>query len=371
MWRVSTYSFFILLGIVISQSVDLISIRPILNFLIITVLGYIMIEVGLELTIEKGKLKDYGKDFLIATAATAIPWILCSLYFLAFFDIDLTKATIVGRFAAASSAGVIFTMLAAAGLASTWMFKKARILAIFDDLDTILLIMPLQLLRLGLDWRAFFLIVIFISLLIFAYRFLHTVRLPTGRGWLLLYALILSVLTEMLEKTTLINVEIILPAFTLGCILVNPHDPKKKNIHRHEHAYIEPEKSRDRIYDNLIKLFYMLLVGCSLPKISFGISTFSFLAFHVLMLTFLSNLGKLYPMLCYKKEASLRERVALSVGMWPRGEVGAGILIISMNYALPPLVLQLAQLSVAVNLTLTGVFIYLVIWILNKRRYVA
>lgn len=368
MWRVSTYSLLIILGIAISQVFDLTSIRSILNFLIITVLGYIMIEVGLELTLEKGKLKSYGKDFLIASAATAIPWILCSLYFLVFFDIDLTKATIVGRFAAASSAGVIFTMLAAAGLASTWMFKKARILAIFDDLDTILLIVPLQLIRLGMDWRAFFLVAIFIVLLIVAYRYLHTIRLPTSRGWLLCYALLLTILTESFEKTTLINVEIILPAFVLGCIIVNPHDPKKTTIHRHEHAFIEPEKHRDRIYDNMIKCSYMLLVGCSLPKISWGLSALSFLALHVFMLTFLSNLGKLYPMLCYKQDASLRERIALSVAMWPRGEVGAGILIISMSYALPPVVLQLAELSVAINLTLTGLFIYLVLWILNKPR---
>jgi Kef-type K+ transport system membrane component KefB len=97
-------------------------------------------------------------------------------------------------------------------------------------------------------------------------------------------------------------------------------------------------------------------------------TSLSFLAFHVLILTCLSNLGKLYPMLCYKKEASFRERAALSVAMWPRGEVGAGILIISMNYALPPVVLQLAQLSLALNLTLTGLFIYIVLWLLRKPR---
>jgi Kef-type K+ transport system membrane component KefB len=112
----------------------------------------------------------------------------------------------------------------------------------------------------------------------------------------------------------------------------------------------------------------MVLVGCSLPKISLGVTSLAFLTFHILVLTFLANLGKLYPMLCYKKEATFRERTALSVAMWPRGEVGAGILIISMNYALPPVVLQLAQLSLALNLVLTGVFIYAVIWLLRKPR---
>ena len=71
-------------------------------------------------------------------------------------------------------------------------------------------------------------------------------------------------------------------------------------------------------------------------------------------------------MLCYKKEVSFRERTALSIAMWPRGEVGAGILLISMNYAMPPLVIELAGLSLALNLALTGIFIYFVIWILKK-----
>jgi hypothetical protein len=75
-------------------------------------------------------------------------------------------------------------------------------------------------------------------------------------------------------------------------------------------------------------------------------------------------------MFCYKQEVPLRERVALSIAMWPRGEVGAGILIISMNYAIPSVVIQLAQLSLALNLTLTGLFIYCVIWLLKKRRTV-
>jgi Kef-type K+ transport system membrane component KefB len=368
MWKVFSYSLLMILGIVISQAVDLTHARPVLNFLTIVILGYIMIEVGLEFTFDKSKLKSYGKDYLIAMTAAAFPWILCSLYFWSFFDIDLTKAAIVGRFAAPTSAGVLFTMLAAAGLASTWVFKKARILAIFDDLDTVLLIVPLQMIHLGLDWHAFILLLIIILLLVAAYRFLHVIKIPTSRLWLLGYALVLTFATEMFEKATFINIEIILPAFVLGCMLANPHNPKKAYLHRHEHSFIEPEKRSEKLFDDVMKFGYMVLVGCSLPKISLGTTTIAFLAFHVLVITFLSNLGKLYPMLCYKQEASFRERAALSVAMWPRGEVGAGILIISMNYALPTVVLQLAQLSLALNLALTGVFIYFVIWLLNRQR---
>ena len=367
MWKVVSYSLLMILGIITSQVIDITSIRPVLNFLTVVILGYIMIEVGLEFTIDKGKLKSYGKDYLVAVTAATFPWIFCSLYFWHFFDVNLSEATIIGRFAAPTSAGVIFTMLAAVGLASSWVFKKARILAIFDDLDTVLLIVPLQMIHLGFDIRAALLLLIIVFLLIIAYRYLHQWKIPTSRAWLFAYAAVLTLLSETFEKITFINLEIILPAFVLGCVLANPHPPQESG-HQREHDFLEPEKRFEKIWDDILKFSYMVLVGCSLPKIVLGETSLLFIAIHVLVLTFLANLGKIYPMFCYKKEASFHERAALGIAMWPRGEVGAGILIISMNYAIPPIVIQLAQLSLALKLTLTGLFIYFVIWLLKKRR---
>jgi len=45
-------------------------------------------------------------------------------------------------------------MLAAAGLSSTWLFRKARVLAIFDDLDTVLLMIALKMLIVDLVWQS-------------------------------------------------------------------------------------------------------------------------------------------------------------------------------------------------------------------------
>ncbi len=59
----------------------------------------------------------------------------------------------VSRFAAPTSVGVLFTMLATAGLSATWLFRKARILAIFNDLDTVLLMIPLKMFMIGLAWQ--------------------------------------------------------------------------------------------------------------------------------------------------------------------------------------------------------------------------
>ncbi len=365
--RVLAYSWLMLLGILFSQWIDLSYYRYAIQTATLTALGYIMIEVGLEFVLDKTRLISYGKDYLIAMTAAAFPWIFCSLWIWYWFDVNLVQATIVGRFAAPTSAGILFTMLAAAGLATTWVFKKARILAILDDLDTILLIIPLQMMHVGLRFHALLLVAIIIGLLVCAYRFLHVLRLPVGRGWLLGYALVLVFLCEGFEHTTLVNIEILLPAFVLGCMLVKPHDPHKIHQHAHEHAYIEPEKKGEKRFDRGIKLLYMFLVGCSLPKIPLNQIPWVNMTGHLVALTLLSNLGKIYPMFCYKKEATLRERIALSIAMWPRGEVGAGVLLISATYALPNIVVQVAELSLILNMALTGFFIYIVVWMLRHH----
>lgn len=61
--------------------------------------------------------------------------------------------------------------------------------------------------------------------------------------------------------------------------------------------------------------------------------------------------------IAYRKEATIRERLALSIAMFPRGEVGAGVLVVSMGYGLGGIPLTVTVLSLALNLLLTGVFI--------------
>jgi hypothetical protein len=46
--------------------------------------------------------------------------------------------------------------------------------------------------------------------------------------------------------------------------------------------------------------------------------------------------------------------------MWPRGEVGAGVLVISLSYGIGGPIVTIAMLSLALNLLLTGAFIYVV-----------
>ncbi|KAG6558769.1 Sodium/hydrogen exchanger family [Candidatus Rhabdochlamydia oedothoracis] len=352
MYKIFIYSLLLVVGIIISQTAYLTPYQSYLHFFTLTLLAYIMIEVGIEFDLNKKNLKSYGKDYLIAMTAAAFPWIFCSAYFFLFLDLTLQQAALIGRFAAPTSTGLLFAMLMAAGLAGTWVFKKVRILAIFDDLDTVLFIVPLQLIYIGLQSQITFILLITILLLIVAYRYLHRVSLPTNKLCIFIYAVLLTGLVESLKAVDVLDLEILLPAFVLGCILKAPH---KK---------IDPPLAMK--FDSSLKFIYMFLVGCSLAKISFGHISWTMLLFHVLMLTILANLGKLFPMFCYKKEVSLKERTALSVAMWPRGEVGAGILMISTQYKLPPIALELAGLSLTLNLALSGAFIYVVIWLMKK-----
>jgi Kef-type K+ transport system membrane component KefB len=100
---------------------------------------------------------------------------------------------------------------------------------------------------------------------------------------------------------------------------------------------------------------YLSTITASQPSMGWGM-----IALHVLLLTLLSNLGKMFPAFCYRKEAHWRHRLAVAIGMWPRGEVGAGVLVLSLSYGIGGPIVTVAMLSLALNLALTGVFIVVV-----------
>jgi len=68
-------------------------------------------------------------------------------------------------------------------------------------------------------------------------------------------------------------------------------------------------------------------------------------------------LGKMFPVCCYRTEATLRTRVALSLGMCPRGEVGAGVIVISLSFGIEGQAIAVAVMSLALNLVMSSGFI--------------
>lgn len=407
MRKVILFSALLLIGLVASQILPLLvgdsyrAFEGIIRLATMVGLSFIMIRVGFEFDIDKKNLGQYGKDYLVAFTAASFPWVLVSGYFVFvllppefYGSLDAWKEVLLaGRFASPTSAGVLFSMLAAAGLAGTWLFRKARTLAIFDDLDTVLLMVPLKMLMVGLAWQLGVIVFVMAVLLWIAYAFMHKVRLPVTWPWVLGYGVAIAIGSEVIyrfsklvDESVPIHIEVLLPAFVLGCVLAYPKD----------HGFLDSEGERRA--STVMAAVFMVLVGISMPLMFGGEPSvtqdslqaaghpvseaaaqalgaasrigsvtqsqppqpWGMLLLHVLAVTLLANLGKMYVALCYRQEAGWRDRLALAIGMWPRGEVGAGVLVISLSYGIGGPIVTVAMLSLSLNLVLTGVFILMV-----------
>ena len=432
MLKVFVYSVLLLIGLGLSQALPELlgdtrdAFANVVRVLTLTGLSFIMIRVGFEFHIDKSNVKQYGWDYVVAFTAASFPWLLVTGYFIfvmlppeIWSDAEAWKETLLaGRFAAPTSAGVLFSMLAAAGLGATWVFRKARILAIFDDLDTVLLMIPLKILIVGIAWQLGLIVVFMLGLVAIAYTWLHRFPIPVTWRWVMLYALLIAGASELLytwskvvDPSVPIHIEVLLPAFVLGCLARPRMSPPLPNAEANEAALHDVlEKPGERRTAMLVSAAFMLLVGMSMPSIFEGpdiehpapeppslhsaapgrvtddatlhggqqeerfVSTvtasqpslgWNMIVFHVLVLTALSNIGKMFPAICYRREAHWRHRLALAIGMWPRGEVGAGVLVLSLSFGIGGPIVAVAMLSLALNLVLTGVFILIVQRLIN------
>jgi hypothetical protein len=330
-----------------------------------------MINVGREFEIDKSNVKGYAKDYFVAMFAAAVPWLLIALYYIFVLlpsdmwgEGDVWKETLLlSRFAAPTSAGILFAMLAALSLQKSWIYQKIQVLAIFDDLDTILLMIPLQIVMIGMKWQMAAVLVTVCLLLWAGWKFMSRLDVPQGWKSILSYAILTYGLTLTIYVVTKhffgsegsIHIEVLLPAFVVGMIIRNRH--------------IGGEQE-ERVSTG-ISLLFMLLVGMSMPLIdaasaqgnsasivaSIPMIGWGELAFHVLMVSLLSNIGKLVPMFFYR-DHSLTERLALSVGMFTRGEVGAGVIFIALGYNIGGPILLISILTLVLNLILTIGFVY-------------
>lgn len=380
MRKIVLFSVFLLIGLAGSQTLPLLlgaehfaHIKPFFDGMLYVCLAYIMINVGREFELDKKQWKSYTEDYFIAMATAAVPWLLICGYYIFLMpaeyraDWDTWKETLLlSRFAAPTSAGILFTMLAAAGLKKSWIFNKTRVLAIFDDLDTILLMIPLQVLMIGMKWQLGVVVLFVFLCLYMGWTRLNSLRVDQSWPSLLGYATILVfvfqgiyvVTKEFFGPDSAIHIEILLPAFVLGMMM-------KTNEH-HSKGF---EKA-----SSVISYMFMTLVGLSAPLfigVDFGANaggsmlgnvgdmSWGEIAGHVLVTTALSNIGKLLPVFFYR-DRSLTERLALSIGMFTRGEVGAGIVFIALGYGIGGPLLAISLLTILANLILTGFFVVIV-----------
>ncbi len=389
MRRVLLFSILLILGLAGSQLLPSAlgaafpALATAIRVLTMLALAFIMIHVGYEFEIDRTRLRSYAVDYGVAGTAAALPWLLCALYFVfvmaprgAATEFGPWKeALLAGLFAAPTSAGILFSMLAAAGLSSTWLFKKARVLAIFDDLQTVLLMIPLKMMIVGLRWQLGVIVVVMAGLIGLGWKYLHRVPIPVTWPWVLGYAGAITLVLEaidhasrLIDGTLPIHIEVLLPAFILGTVLARPagHDPHQDDARE---GHLEgPESATEQRVATWVSAAFMVLVGLSIPVLSLqGAAGAGGLLLHTLALTLLANTGKMFPMLCYGREATRRERLALCIGMWPRGEVGAGVLVVSLSFGISGAMITAATLSLALNLLCTGLFILLVKRLLRRE----
>jgi Kef-type K+ transport system membrane component KefB len=435
MKKVALYSGLLLAGLALSQLLPpqmgdaLDAYSTVVRLLVMFGLSFIMIHVGYEFDIDKSNVRQYGWDYVVAATAAAFPWIFCCLYFVFVLLPETTwslagiwkESLLASRFSAPTSAGVLFSMLAAAGLATTWVFKKARILAIFDDLDTVLLMIPLKMAMVGLKWQLGVIVLLMAAQLWLAWKFLHTLKIPISFGWCILYAALIAGTSEVIyaaskviDPQVPVHIEVLLPAFVLGCVIARQRSNGQyvsttttpTTNHHHDDILESPKEKRA---STVMSAFFMVMVGLAMPMFINQIGatppaptpaaatttgdtattatitadsppelisqtlkvgdylatltqpmTWGQIALHVLVITILSNLGKMFPAFCYRREASWRQRLAVAIGMWPRGEVGAGVLAVSIGYGIGGPIVVIAMLSLALNLVLTGVFIIII-----------
>lgn len=402
MKKITLFSTLLFLGLVGSQVFPSVvgpawrTYGEILGFFTMVGLSFVMIHVGYEFEIDKSRLKSYGWDYIVAMTAAGFPWIFATAYFVFVLlpseywsSWDAWKEVLLaGRFAAPTATGLLFSMLAAAGLSATWMFRKVRVLVIFDDLDTVLLMLPIKIFMVGIAWQLGIVIFIMVVMLWIAWRWLHRISVPVSWPWVLSYSIIIAAVSEavywgtkIVDDRIPIHIEVLLPAFVLGCIMkrpagTDPHADDAKEGHQDG-----PESRNEQRVSTIVSAAFMVLVGLSMPLFispdpntdsaltitgrqpALGAGT---LILHVAILTFLINLGKMFPAVCYRREAHWKERLALALGMCPRGEVGAGIILLSLEYGIGGPIVTLAVLSLALNLLLTPVFVYVINYLIRS-----
>lgn len=382
MKKVLSFSVFLLVGLAVSQVLPFIagdatrSVKVVTDIFLYICLAFIMINVGREFEIDKSRWKSYALDYFVAMVAAAMPWLLIALYYIFVLfpstqwgSGDLWKETLlISRFAAPTSAGILFTMLAALRLKSSWMYKKIQVLAIFDDLDTILLMIPLQVFMIGMKWQMAVILTVVIFLLVFGWKQMGRYGMRQDWKAVLGYSVIVIVFTQGIYHVSEyflgphegIHIEVLLPAFVLGMVM------KPQHI----------ESRTEEKVSTAISYFFMFLVGVSMPQFigldmnsqptnpdsvtaSLPMMSWGMIAVHVVVVSLLSNIGKLMPLAFYR-DRKFSERLALSIGMFTRGEVGAGVIFIAISYNLGGPLLLISVLTIVLNLILTGGFVMLV-----------
>lgn len=163
-------------------------------------------------------------------------------------------------------------------------------------------------------------------------------------------------------------VEVLIPSFTLGCVT---YDPKLETSQSYTHIeiklteeLIEKEEHADyaQCMETVMGCLFMFFVGLSMPSLSeLGNISRTAVVFHVAMINIVMLLGKLLICFFYSNETNGLSRLALGLAMCPRGEIGASVVIITIQTLkgqIDVAYLGIVVLSVITNLVMSCVLIF-------------
>jgi len=234
------------------------------------------------------------------------------------------------------------------------------------------------------------------------YVFLHRLPLPATWPAIVGYSVAVATLCELVhflssseftdpnDLAETVHLEVLLPAFTVGCVIKHSddgHGGHGAHALQHDATLTDmpaPKRSlADMIHADTVKAsisaVFMVLVGFSMPSLfndkhdtaahrrlaaSSDSSSDTMeaweIAVHVLACSVLMNLGKLFPATCYRSEVNLRTRIALAVAMMPRGEVCAGIIVNALALGIKGPAMTIAVFCLACNMMMVSFFIFVV-----------
>ena len=229
---------------------------------------------------------------------------------------------------------------------------------------------PLQIMMVGLRWQLIIIVLVVFVLLSIGWKQLGKYNWRQDWKAIFFYSVAVFAVTQLVYMVSKyfygdegsIHIEVLLPAFVLGMVM------KHKEI----------DTPLEHKVSTGVSFLFMFLVGMSMPLFvgvdfsethsgthsitgSQEMMSWGMIIYHVVIVSLLSNVGKLFPVLFYR-DRKLSERLALSIGMFTRGEVGAGIIFIALGYNLGGPALVISVLTLVLNLILTSIF---VLWVKN------
>jgi hypothetical protein len=148
---------------------------------------------------------------------------------------------------------------------------------------------------------------------------------------------------------------------------VEPGSSDSVHSEQHRSGCCSDSEHVEEMVNTVISAVFMLLVGLAMPALignnaednSGGLSAGT-IALHIALVTVLMIIGKMFPMLCYRNEVTFKQRLGLCLGMCPRGEVGASIIVISLELGVKGPSVIISMCALGINLVSSGVFIFMV-----------